>query len=42
MARRARRWRVRNALTRAVNVNEAGKVSAHVESLMGESGRLPF
>ena len=42
MARRARCWRVRSALTQQVNASEAAKVSIHEAPLKTASGQLPL
>ena len=42
MARRARCWRARSALTQEVKVIEAAKVSTHAAFLKMASGQLPF
>jgi len=42
MARRARRWRVRSALTQMVSVIEAAKVNIHAALVKVTSGQLPF
>ncbi len=42
MARRARCWRVRSALTRKVKVIEAVEVNAHAAFPRVTSGQLPF
>ena len=42
MARRARYWRVRSAVTQQVNSIKAAKVNAHAAFLKMASGQLPF
>ena len=42
MARRARYWRVRSAVTQQVNSIEAAKVNAHAAFLKMASGQRPF